>query len=157
MNKNGNDGFVMAEVLMTVMLLMVIGTLLFSSAPRRYARAERNAAKTEARLAAESAVQVLAENILREKSSDMIEKIVSERGLPKTDAMIWADNGDEEPEKIETIVSSFWNADSSGLVLRAECLVENQRESASIVLKRERLPVYTPSNADREEGTEDEL
>ena len=156
MKKNGNDGFVMAEVLMTVMLLMVVGTLLFSSASRRYARAERNAAKTEARLAAETAVQVLAENILREEPSDMIEKLVSERGLPKTDAMIWADNGDEEPEKIETTVSSFWNTDGSGLVLHVECSVGNQRESASIVVKRERLSVYTPSNAEREEETEDE-
>lgn len=156
MKKNGNDGFVMAEVLMTVMLLMVISTLLFSSASRRYVRAERNAEKTEARLAAETAVQVLAENILREESSDMIEKLVSERGLPKTDAVIWADNGDEEPEKIETTVSSFWNADGSGLVLHAECSVGDQRESASLVLKKERLSVYTPSNADREEETEDE-
>ena len=156
LKKNGNDGFVMAEVLMTVMLLMVISTLLFSSASRRYARAERNAAKTEARLAAETAVEVLAENILRKESSDMIEKLVSERGLPKTDAVIWADNGDEEPEKIETTVSSFWNADGSGLVLRAECSVRNQKESASIVLKKERLSVYTPSNAEREEETEDE-
>ncbi len=157
LKKNGNDGFVMAEVLMTVMLLMVISTLLFSSASRRYARAERNAAKTEARLAAETAVQVLAENILREESSDMIEKLVSDHGLPKTDAVIWADNGDEEPEKIETTVSAFWNEDGSGLVLRAECSAGNQKESASIVLKKERLSVYTPSNAEREEETEDEL
>lgn len=157
MKKNGNDGFVMAEVLMTVMLLMVISTLLFSSASRRYARAERNAAKTEARLAAETAVQVLAENILWEESSDMIEKLVSDHGLSKTYAVIWADNGDEEPEKIETTVSAFWNEDGSGLVLRAECSVGNQTESASIVLKKERLSVYTPSNAEREEETEDEL
>lgn len=157
LKKNGNAGFVMAEVLMTVMFLMVVGTLLFSSASRRYARAERNAAKTEARLAAESAVQVLAKNILREESSDTIEKLVSEHGLPKTDAVIWADGGDEKSEKIETIVSSCWNADGSGLVLRAECLVRGQKESASIVLKKERLSVYTPSNAEREEETEDEL
>ena len=117
----------MAEVLMTVMLLMIIGTLLFSSASRSYARAERNVAKTQARLAAETAVQVLAEKILR-----------------------------EEPEEVEVTVSSFWNADGSGLVLHAECSVGNQKESASMILKRERLSVYTPSDADRKEKTEDE-
>lgn len=46
----------MAEVLITVMIVMVFGTLLFSSASRRYVRAERNIAKMEARLAAESVV-----------------------------------------------------------------------------------------------------
>ena len=157
MNKNGSDGFAMLEALMMVMFLMVVGTLLFSSALRRYARAERNAAKTEARLAAETAVQVLAENILREESSVMVEKLISERGLPNTNAVIWADNGEEEPEKIETIVSSSWNADGSGLVLRAECSMGNQKEKASIVLKRDRLSVYTPSNVEREEKTENEL
>jgi len=136
------------------MLLMVIGTLLFSSAARRYARAERNSAKTEARLAAETAVQVLAEKILREEPSDIVEKLVSERGLPRTDGVIWADNGDAESEKIETTVTSFWNAAGSVLVLQAECAVRGQKESASIVLKRERLSVYTPSNADWEEEDE---
>ena len=156
MKKNGNGGFVMAEVLMTVMLLMIIGTLLFSSASRSYARAERNVAKTQARLAAETAVQVLAEKILREEPSELIEELVSERGLPKTDGVIWADTGDEELEAIEMTVSSFWNADGSGLVLHAECSVGNQKESASMILKRERLSVYTPSDADRKEETEDE-
>lgn len=77
MKKNGHEGFVMAEVLITVMIVMVFGTLLFSSASRRYARAERNIAKMEARLAAESVVQVLAGKILKEESSEVIEKLVS--------------------------------------------------------------------------------
>ena len=156
MKKNGNGGFVMAEVLMTVMLLMIMGTLLFSTASRSYARAERNAAKTQARLAAETAVQVFAKKILREEPSEIIKELVSERGLPKTDGVIWADIGDEEPEEVEVTVSSFWNVDGSGLVLHAECSVENQKEGASVVVKRERLSVYTPSDADRKEKTEDE-
>lgn len=156
MKKNGNGGFVMAEVLMTVMLLMIMGTLLFSTASRSYARAERNAAKTQARLAAETAVQVFAKKIMREEPSEIIKELVSERGLPKTDGVIWADIGDEEPEEVEVTVSSFWNVDGSGLVLHAECSVENQKEGASVVVKRERLSVYTPSDADRKEKTEDE-
>ena len=108
MKKNGNGGFVMAEVLMTVMLLMIMGTLLFSTASRSYARAERNAAKTQARLAAETAVQVFAKKILREEPSEIIKELVSERGLPKTDGVIWADTGDEKPEAIEMTVSSFF-------------------------------------------------
>ena len=156
MKKNGNGGFVMAEVLMTVMLLMIMGTLLFSTASRSYARAERNAAKTQARLAAETAVQVFAKKIMREEPSEIIKELVSERGLPKTDGVIWADTGDEKPEAIEMTVSSFWNADGSGPVLHAECSVGDQEESASMILKRERLSVYTPSNAGREEETEDE-
>ena len=156
MKKNGNGGFVMAEVLMTVMLLMIMGTLLFSTASRSYARAERNAAKTQARLAAETAVQVFAKKIMREEPSEIIKELVSERGLPKTDGVIWADTGDEKPEAIEMTVSSFWNADGSGLVLHAVCSVGDQEESASMILKRERLSVYTPSNAGRGEETEDE-
>ena len=119
MKKNGHEGFVMAEVLITVMIVMVFGTLLFSSASRRYARAERNIAKTEARLAAESVVQVLAGKILKEESSEVIEKLVSRHGLPVTEGVVWA--------------------------------VREQTESASIVLGRERLSVYTPSTADRKE------
>ena len=101
-------------------------------------------------------MQVLAEKILREEPSELIEELVSERGLPKTDGVIWADTGDEEPEEVEVTVSSFWNADGSGLVLHAECSVGDQEESVSMILKRERLSVYTPSNAGREEETEDE-
>ena len=155
MKKSGNEGFVMVEVLMTVMLLMIVGTLMFSSASRRYARAERNAAKTEARLAAETAVQVLAENILREESSEVVEKLVSEQGLSKSDAMIWADNGNEGLGKIETTVSSSWKPDGSGLILYAECSVREQKESAALLLKREWLSMYTPSNAVQKEETED--
>ena len=148
MKKNGHEGFVMAEVLITVMIVMVFGTLLFSSASRRYARAERNIAKTEARLAAESVVQVLAGKILKEESSEVIEKLVSRHGLPVTEGVIWADTENGESEKIRTVVTSFWREDGSELVLHAEW---EQTESASIVLGRERLCVYTPSTADRKE------
>ena len=147
MKKNGHEGFVMAEVLITVMIVMVFGTLLFSSASRRYARAERNIAKMEARLAAESVVQVLAGKILKEESSEVIEKLVSRHGLP----VVWADTENGESEKIRTVVTSFWREDGSELVLHAECTVREQTESASIVLGRERLSVYTPSTADRKE------
>ena len=100
--------------------------------------------------------QVFAKKIMREEPSEIIKELVSERGLPKTDGVIWADTGDEKPEAIEMTVSSFWNADGSGLVLHAECSVGDQEESASMILKRERLSVYTPSNAGRGEETEDE-
>ena len=151
MKKNGHEGFVMAEVLITVMIVMVFGTLLFSSASRRYARAERNIAKMEARLAAESVVQVLAGKILKEESSEVIEKLVSRHGLPVTEGVVWADTENGESEKIRTVVTSFWREDGSELVLHAECTVREQTESASIVLGRERLSVYTPSTADRKE------
>ena len=139
----------MAEVLITVMIVMVFGTLLFSSASRRYARAERNIAKMEARLAAESVVQ--AGKILKEESSEVIEKLVSRHGLPVTEGVVWADTENGESEKIRTVVTSFWREDGSELVLHAECTVREQTESASIVLGRERLSVYTPSTADRKE------
>ena len=145
MKKNGHEGFVMAEVLITVMIVMVFGTLLFSSASRRYARAERNIAKMEARLAAESG------KILKEESSEVIEKLVSRHGLPVTEGVVWADTENGESEKIRTVVTSFWREDGSELVLHAECTVREQTESASIVLGRERLSVYTPSTADRKE------
>ena len=109
----------MAEVVITVMIVMVFGTLLFSSASRRYARAERNIAKTEARLAAESVVQILAGKILKEESSEVIEKLVSRHGLPVTEGVIWADTENGESEKIRTVVTSFWREDGSELVLHA--------------------------------------
>ena len=99
---------------------------------------------------------IAANMLAKGMASELIEELVSERGLPKTDGVIWADTGDEEPEAIEMTVSSFWNADGSGLVLHAECSIGNQKESASMILKRERLSVYTPSDADRKEKTEDE-
>ena len=105
----------------------------------------------EARLAAESVVQVLAGKILKEESSEVIEKLVSRHGLPVTEGVVWADTENGESEKIRTVVTSFWREDGSELVLHAECTVGEQTESASIVLGRERLSVYTPSTADRKE------
>ena len=81
----------------------------------------------------------------------MIEKLVSRHGLPVTEGVIWADTENGESEKIRTVVTSFWREDGSELVLHAECTVREQTESASIVLGRERLSVYTPSTADRKE------
>ena len=72
-------------------------------------------------------------------------------GLPVTEGVVWADTENGESEKIRTVVTSFWREDGSELVLHAECTVREQTESASIVLGRERLSVYTPSTADRKE------
>ena len=64
----------MAEVLITVMIVMVFGTLLFFSIEKICAgRAEYR--EMEARLAAESVVQVLAGKILKEESSEVIENL----------------------------------------------------------------------------------
>ena len=50
--KNRSEGFVMAEVLVTVLFVTVFTSLLFSSGARRYRSALNFAAGTEARLAA---------------------------------------------------------------------------------------------------------
>lgn len=60
--KNRSEGFVMAEVLVTVLFVTVFTSLLFSSGARRYRSALNFAAGTEARLAAEAVVQILVEN-----------------------------------------------------------------------------------------------
>ena len=52
--KNRSEGFVMAEVLVTVLFVTVFTSLLFSSGARRYRSALNFAAGTEARLAAEA-------------------------------------------------------------------------------------------------------
>ena len=48
--KNRSEGFVMAEVLVTVLFVTVFTSLLFSSGARRYRSALNFAAGTEARL-----------------------------------------------------------------------------------------------------------
>ena len=58
MKKNRSEGFVMAEVLVTVLFVTVFTSLLFSSGARRYRSALNFAAGTEARLAAEAVVQM---------------------------------------------------------------------------------------------------
>ena len=66
MRKNRSEGFVMAEVLVTVLFVTVFTSLLFSSGARRYRSALNFAAGTEARLAAEAVVQILVENMCQE-------------------------------------------------------------------------------------------
>ena len=66
--KNRSEGFVMAEVLVTVLFVTVFTSLLFSSGARRYRSALNFAAGTEARLAAEAVVQILVENMCQEES-----------------------------------------------------------------------------------------
>ena len=52
--KNRSEGFVMAEVLVTVLFVTVFTSLLFSSGARRYRSALNFAAGTEARLQIEN-------------------------------------------------------------------------------------------------------
>ena len=69
--KNRSEGFVMAEVLVTVLFVTVFTSLLFSSGARRYRSALNFAAGTEARLAAEAVVQILVENMCQEEPTGM--------------------------------------------------------------------------------------
>ena len=152
--KSGQSGFVMIEVLVTVMIVIFFTVFLFSSVTRRHGMAVRAASKTEARLAAEAAVQVLAAKIAEEESSEILEKLTSSGGLPETDAVIWADSDGEE-KQIKAVVSSYWKADGSGLVLRAVCSVNGQEESASLLLGKKKFFVSTPSSAERREDGEE--
>ena len=153
--KNDQSGFVMVEVLVTVMLVIFFTVFLFSSVTRRHRMAVNAASKTEARLAAEAAVQVLAVKISEEESSEILEKLTSSGGLPETEAVVWADNGNGEEKRIEAVVSSSWKADGSGLVLHAVCTVNGQEESASLLLGKKKFFVYTPSSAERREDREE--
>lgn len=71
--KNRSEGFVMAEVLVTVLFVTVFTSLLFSSGARRYRSALNFAAGTEARLAAEAVVQILVENMCQEEPTGILE------------------------------------------------------------------------------------
>ena len=73
--KNRSEGFVMAEVLVTVLFVTVFTSLLFSSGARRYRSALNFAAGTEARLAAEAVVQILVENMCQEEPTGILEKL----------------------------------------------------------------------------------
>ena len=117
--KNRSEGFVMAEVLVTVLFVMIFTSLLFSSGARRYRSALNFAAGTEARLAAEAVVQILVET------------------------------GNGEKKRIETVISSYWKEDGSGLVLHAVCTVNNRKEGASRLIPMAPVFVSTPSSAER--------
>lgn len=82
MRKNRSEGFVMAEVLVTVLFVTVFTSLLFSSGARRYRSALNFAAGTEARLAAEAVVQILVENMCQEEPTGILEKLQGPEGLP---------------------------------------------------------------------------
>ena len=137
--KNRSEGFVMAEVLVTVLFVTVFTSLLFSSGARRYRSALNFAAGTEARLAAEAVVQILVENMCQEEPTGILEKLQGPEGLPETEAAVWA----------ETVISSYWKEDGSGLVLQAVCTVNDRKEGASRLIPMAPVFVSTPSSAER--------
>ena len=96
--KNRSEGFVMAEVLVTVLFVTVFTSLLFSSGARRYRSALNFAAGTEARLAAEAVVQILVENMCQEEPTGILEKLQGPEGLPETEAAVWAETGNGRKE-----------------------------------------------------------
>ena len=99
MRKNRSEGFVMAEVLVTVLFVTVFTSLLFSSGARRYRSALNFAAGTEARLAAEAVVQILVENMCQEEPTGILEKLQGPEGLPETEAAVWAETGNGEKKE----------------------------------------------------------
>ena len=147
--KNRSEGFVMAEVLVTVLFVMIFTSLLFSSGARRYRSALNFATGTEARLAAETVVQILTENMCQEEPTGIIEKLQGPEGLPETEAAVWAETGNGEKKRIETVISSYWKEDGSGLVLHAVCTVNNRKEGASRLIPMDHVFVSTPSSAER--------
>ena len=143
--KNRSEGFVMAEVLVTVLFVTVFTSLLFSSGARRYRSALNFAAGTEARLAAEAVVQILVENMCQEEPTGILEKLQG----PETEAAVWAETGNGEKKRIETVISSYWKEDGSGLVLQAVCTVNDRKEGASRLIPMAPVFVSTPSSAER--------
>ena len=135
--KNRSEGFVMAEVLVTVLFVTVFTSLLFSSGARRYRSALNFAAGTEARLAAEAVVQILVENMCQEEPTGILEKLQGPEGLPETEAAVWAETGNGEKK------------DGSGLVLQAVCTVNDRKEGASRLIPMSPVFVSTPSSAER--------
>jgi hypothetical protein len=142
--KNRSEGFAMAEVLVTVLFVTVFTSLLFSSGARRYRSALNFAAGTEARLAAEAV-----ENMCQEEPTGILEKLQGPEGLPETEAAVWAETGNGEKKRIETVISSYWKEDGSGLVLQAVCTVNDRKEGASRLIPMAPVFVSTPSSAER--------
>ena len=138
-----------AEVLVTVLFVTVFTSLLFSSGARRYRSALNFAAGTEARLAAEAVVQILVENMCQEEPTGILEKLQGPEGLPETEAAVWAETGNGEKKRIETVISSYWKEDGSGLVLQAVCTVNDRKEGASRLIPMAPVFVSTPSSAER--------
>lgn len=122
---------------------------LFSSGARRYRSALNFAAGTEARLAAEAVVQILVENMCQEEPTGILEKLQGPEGLPETEAAVWAETGNGEKKRIETVISSYWKEDGSGLVLQAVCTVNDRKEGASRLIPMAPVFVSTPSSAER--------
>lgn len=112
MRKNRSEGFVMAEVLVTVLFVTVFTSLLFSSGARRYRSALNFAAGTEARLAAEAVVaDPCGEYVSGGARQESLKNYREPEGLPETEAGSVGETGKGEKKRIETVISSYWKED----------------------------------------------
>ena len=89
------------------------------------------------------------ENMCQEEPTGILEKLQGPEGLPETEAAVWAETGNGEKKRIETVISSYWKEDGSGLVLHAVCTVNDRKEGASRLIPMAPVFVSTPSSAER--------
>lgn len=94
-------------------------------------------------------MQILVENMCQEEPTGILEKLQGPEGLPETEAAVWAETGNGEKKRIETVISSYWKEDGSGLVLQAVCTVNDRKEGASRLIPMAPVFVSTPSSAER--------
>lgn len=147
--KNRSEGFVMAEVLVTVLFVTVFTSLLFSSGARRYRSALNFAAGTEARLAARRWCRSLWRICARRSRQESLKNYRDRRDFRRRRRPVWAETGNGEKKRIETVISSYWKEDGSGLVLQAVCTVNDRKEGASRLIPMAPVFVSTPSSAER--------
>ena len=136
-----DDGFVMIQVLILIMMILLFLTSLFSTSGFRHRAALLRIRKEEARYAAEAALQLM-ENEIANGNIEWIET-----GLERTETILKFESGDGEVQ-IDVPVTIWADYEDEELYLFAEVEVGAKKERVQSVLEiPAKESVMTDSNA----------
>ena len=141
MRMRRDDGFVMMQVLVLIMIILLFLTSLFSTAGFRHRAALLRIRKEEARYAAEAALQLM-ENEIANGNTEWIEN-----GLKRTETILKFESEDGEVQ-MDVPITIWADYEDEELYLFAEVEVGAKKERVQSVLE---IPakenVMTDSNA----------
>jgi len=142
MKIRGNDGFVMIEVLVLIMIILLFLTSLFSSLGFRHKMALMRIQKEEARCAAEAALQLMEGEIANGNTEWL------ENGLEKTDTILEFESEDGEV-RVKIPITVWLEQKEEEMWLYAEAEVGQKKERAYCVLELpKKNSLTTNSNAE---------
>ena len=141
MRMRRDDGFVMMQVLILIMMILLFLSSLFSTSGFRHRAALLRIWKEEARYAAEAALQLM-ENEIANGNTEWIEG-----GLERTETILKFESGDGEIQ-IDVPVTIWAHYEDEELYLFAEVEVGAKKERVQSVLEiPAKESVMTDSNA----------